>query len=291
MDKIFALLSTPDILKTDNGPPFNSEEFKNFSEYLGYTALATNENTCENNLHSKNWRQELYTFLRAYRSTPHSSTQQCPAEILLHRPFKTQLPEMTAVKTATDQLTSKDERDMKVKAKTKQYADTRCHANSQTLQLGDRVLVKTPKINKFSSHYDPVPYEVTNIKGSMITASRPGHTITRNIAFFKKTTAWMPYKKEEEGDEDDLITFPTQQQQQPQQQPPVQPVPHQFQRRYLQRTISMSTGQTFWLCCVLSFKHHWMYCYYCRVVDWTLKCVYVIILNFIRTLYMDYSVT
>jgi len=55
----------------------------------------------------------------------------------------------------------------------------------------------------------------------------------------------MPYKKEEEGDEDDLITFPTQQQQQPQQQPPVQPVPHQFQRRYLQRTISMSTGQTF----------------------------------------------
>jgi len=27
---------TPDTLKTDNGPPFNSEEFKNFSEYLGF---------------------------------------------------------------------------------------------------------------------------------------------------------------------------------------------------------------------------------------------------------------
>ena len=69
----------------------------------------------------------------------------------------------------------------------------------------------------------------------MITASRPEHTITRNIVFFKKTTARMPDKTEEEGDEDGLITFPAQQQQPPQQQPPVQPVQHQFQRRYLQR--------------------------------------------------------
>jgi len=46
----------------------------------------------------------------------------------------------------------------------------------------------------------------------------------------------MPYKTEEEGYEDDLITFPAQQQQPPQQQPPVQPVQqHQFQRRYPQR--------------------------------------------------------
>jgi len=69
---------------------------------------------------------------------------------------------MTPVKTATDQLTSKEfkERDLKAKVKMKEYADTRRHANSQTLQLGDRVLVKTPKINKFFSHYDPVPYEL-----------------------------------------------------------------------------------------------------------------------------------
>jgi len=130
MDEIFALLGTPDILKPDNGPPFHSEEFKNFSEYLGFTPLWPKANAqCERLMKSlakiirtarieqKNWRQELYTFLPAYRSTPRSSTQQCRAELLLYRSFKTQLPEMTAVKTATDQLTSKDfkERDQKAK--------------------------------------------------------------------------------------------------------------------------------------------------------------------------------
>jgi len=35
LDKVFALLGNP-ALKTDNGPPFNSEEFKKFSEYLGF---------------------------------------------------------------------------------------------------------------------------------------------------------------------------------------------------------------------------------------------------------------
>ena len=34
--------------------------------------------------------------------------------------------------------------------------------------------------------FDHRPYQVTRIKGTMITASRPGHYITRNISFYKK---------------------------------------------------------------------------------------------------------
>ena len=63
----------------------------------------------------------------------------------------------------------------------------------------------------------------------------------------------MPHKTEEEGDEDDLITFPTQQQQPPQQQPPVQQ--HQFQHRYPQRQYRRPPDKLS-DCCVLSFKHH-----------------------------------
>lgn len=34
--------------------------------------------------------------------------------------------------------------------------------------------------------YNSKPYTVTKTKGSMVTASRDGHTIVRNSSFFKK---------------------------------------------------------------------------------------------------------
>ena len=114
LDKIFALLGSPVTLKTDNGPPFSSDEFRKFSEYSGFrhqkiTPLWPRANAeCERlmkslakviriaKIENKNWRQELYTFLKAYRSTPHSTTQKSPPETLFHRNFRTQLPETQA---------------------------------------------------------------------------------------------------------------------------------------------------------------------------------------------------
>ena len=54
------------------------------------------------------------------------------------------------------------------------------------LNLGDNVLVKAAKKDKLSSYYDPNPYVVTMIKGTMISASRGNHIITRNASLFKK---------------------------------------------------------------------------------------------------------
>ena len=36
LDAIFSRQGVPDILKSDNGPPFNGHEFKNFPDYLGF---------------------------------------------------------------------------------------------------------------------------------------------------------------------------------------------------------------------------------------------------------------
>ena len=257
LDKIFALLGSPVTLKTDNGPPFNSDEFQKFSEYIGFqhqkiTPLWPRANAeCERlmkslakviriaKIENKNWRQELYTFLRAYRSTPHSTTQKSPAETLFHRTFRTQLPETQAERKQPSESAANEqfrECDRQAKSKMKRYADARRHASFQTLQIGDRVLVKAPKVNKFSSYYDPRPYEVTAVKGSMITASRQGGTITRNTSFFKKIAAGLTDNKQKQDteieEEDDITLMPRRQQQgqpqivEPQQQP---------ERRYPQR--------------------------------------------------------
>ena len=36
LDRMFSMFDIPEVVKSDNGPPFNSEQFKQFSEYLGF---------------------------------------------------------------------------------------------------------------------------------------------------------------------------------------------------------------------------------------------------------------
>lgn len=36
LDKIFSAFGIPMVVKSDNGPPFNSAEFASFAEYLGF---------------------------------------------------------------------------------------------------------------------------------------------------------------------------------------------------------------------------------------------------------------
>lgn len=68
----------------------------------------------------------------------------------------------------------------------KSNADRVNNAKEFMIKVGDTVLVRKKKENKWSTRFDPQPYCVTRVKGTMITATRPGHYITRNISFFKK---------------------------------------------------------------------------------------------------------
>ncbi|XDV21236.1 hypothetical protein PO909_026370 [Leuciscus waleckii] len=97
IDKVFSMFGIPRVLKTDNGPPFNSEQFSKFAGHLGFhhrkiTPLwlqtnATAEHfmsTLGKAIHvaetqSTPWKQRLNTFLREYRATPHSTTEVSPA--------------------------------------------------------------------------------------------------------------------------------------------------------------------------------------------------------------------
>ncbi len=54
------------------------------------------------------------------------------------------------------------------------------------IQVGDTVLVRQQKENKFSTKFNPMPYNVTVRKGARVTVCRNGHFITRNVSFFKK---------------------------------------------------------------------------------------------------------
>ena len=91
-------------------------------------------------------------------------------------------------------------------------AEKREQHESHTFNIGDEshtfntVLVKSERKNKLSTFYDPNPYEITAIKGSMITAERADHQITRNCSWFKNIPKQSKILK---IDEDDISPMPS----------------------------------------------------------------------------------
>ena len=156
----------------------------------------------------KDMQEACQTFLAAYRSTPHSSTRVAPSTIMFGREIKHTLPHVPT-RVNTDEIHRKLEYnyDRKVKQESKRYTDRKRHATERELQIGDQVLVKQRKLNKLTTSFDIVPYYVTAIKGTMVTAQATANNkvITRNISHFKPLpkTAELPKMREEEEDEED----------------------------------------------------------------------------------------
>ena len=217
LDAIFARQGVPDVLKSDNGPPFNGEEFAKFAKHLGfkhrkitpYWPRANGEaerfmKTIQKAIRAarvegQNWKQAMFQFLRQYRATPHSTINISPSEALNNRKLKIPLPDPKPTNNFQndEEIWTQDERK---KSKMKSYGDKHHRAKESTIQIGDTVLLRQPKQNKFTPPFDPEPFKVTAVKGSMITVRNKSRSVTRNSSFFKKT-ANFPASEDSEVEE------------------------------------------------------------------------------------------
>ena len=100
LEKIFSAYGVPYVMTTDNGPPFNGIEIKSFASYLDIKHRRITPLWPQANSHvetfnrrlrklvqsakieNKEWKRELYKFMRNYRATPHQSTLKSPAELM-----------------------------------------------------------------------------------------------------------------------------------------------------------------------------------------------------------------
>jgi hypothetical protein len=198
-DRILGMFGIPSVIKTDNGPPFNSIDFAKFAEEMGFhhqkiTPLWPRSNaeverfmktikkaTQIAHINGKNWRKELQAFLRNYRTTPHTTTLQSPHKLLFGREPGTKLG--CSMDMTCDQDLMKT--DSMAKERMKSYADNHNHARQRTLSVGDSVLIKSEKTTKMTPPFDPQPAVVEKVSGTMITVSHKGRRVTRNISFFK----------------------------------------------------------------------------------------------------------
>ena len=86
----------------------------------------------------------------------------------------------------------------------KMNADKFNHAKDHTILVGDTVLVRQQKKNKLSTRFDPEPYQETRVEGAMVTLTRPGHYVTRNISFFKKISPQHSHRQDTDREEEEI---------------------------------------------------------------------------------------
>ena len=158
LDKIFSVHGLPHQNISNNAPPplqdiwtlwgYNltlrhqkwfqgNAEVERFKQPLGKAIQIAN---AENEV----WQQELYWFLLQYRSTPHSTNQVPPAELLFKGAVCGKLtilhPRKVINKHKQAQTKDKERREYN-----KQYAERKRHTKPSTINLGSTVLIRQEK--------------------------------------------------------------------------------------------------------------------------------------------------
>lgn len=209
LDEVFTAWGIPKVVKTDNGPPVNGQEFAAFAKHLHFRHrkitplwlqangmverfMATLKKTIQQaELLKCDVQVALNEVLRAYRTTPHTTTGQCPATLMLGRTVRTRIPTWENAVSDLSQDSEHEElaaRDQLKKEKMKEYADRRRKAAQPSIHEGDWILVRQEQQKKADCRYHACPLLVTKQKGTMITAVSEDKRLARNVTHFQKCT-------------------------------------------------------------------------------------------------------
>ena len=202
LEETFAIHGVPETVTHDNGPCYNSANWRDFAKKWGFiTNPCTPEHPQANGVAERfmqviikvvhtaiaagqDPKIEIQRRLFNYRNTPHPSTGKTPAELMIRRPIRTRIPAILKTLSAkVDREARKQNR--KINQERKIRYDGKHRTKKTDIQVGDRVLVKQDKTTT-RPPFDPDPYSVTEVKGTQITAERDGQVKKRNQAKMKK---------------------------------------------------------------------------------------------------------
>jgi hypothetical protein len=208
LEELFALFGVPAEYQSDNGSPFQSLKFKEFALGSGFKHRLTtplwprangeverfmrNLGKVLRNAKLSGTKREvaIRQYLQAYRATPHSTTGVPPNQLFLGFSRTVGLPQTNMAskdlhavrKQAYETAMANDGR---AKARMEAEYNVRMKAQACPIQVDDLVLMKLRRENKLTPEWDPEPWTVTAVKGSMISVEKAGKRYTRNSSFFK----------------------------------------------------------------------------------------------------------
>ena len=195
LEDALATHGIPDIITTDQGLPYNGEEFRKFAQNMGFTHRLTTPESAQANgfaeifvktlvklIHTavankKDPKRVVQSYLMAYRATPHSVTGKSPAALLFNRKIQTKLPRALQEDRGKDDAEIRA-RHRKEKEKQKMYYDQRKRTKEKQIKVGDEIMLQQQKTT-IRCPFDPDTYKVKEIKGSSVVAERRGRELFR----------------------------------------------------------------------------------------------------------------
>ena len=204
--EVFVKYGFPSVIKSDNGPSFISHEWRDFVtrykiNHVKITPLHPEANgsvervmKCINKrircaaVDKSNWKKVLESFIQRYRETPHSATKVTPKALIEKSSSSSLLPMVIKKVVQANLLQQAKWNDERAKRNMKTYADQIKHTKSFCFKIGEPVLHKWERANKYKPLFDPYAYRVTEVKGSRVRVERQNHSLTRNSSCFKKIT-------------------------------------------------------------------------------------------------------
>ena len=225
-------------MRSDNGPPFSSERFREFSveqnfQHQLHTPRSPQANSEVERLmqtigsayeraklkDKSKWREEISDAIKAKRVTPHPALGgMSPYEVLFGRkmrPGKIAIAPWMSTNTPQDEEKRFKNIENKLfdsKQDRKQKYEEQRNVKEHDFRVGDQVLVFLERTRLKKPKYEKDVYQITYIKGTQITAIstvNPNRMITRHSEHFKRYLKPLPkqqtpnpeYHEEENDDE------------------------------------------------------------------------------------------
>lgn len=211
LNGIFSIWGFPEVIQSDNGPPFNSNDFSNHwtkrgirhnkvvarAPWMNGMVERRNKGVIKAltaaTQERKDWRQALQTHLDYYNNVrPHSTTLATPFELMTGRLFRGIFPVAPSWSNKSKFTHEKVQTiDRKAKEKSITNANEKNRAKESDIKANDWVWVKDwNRLNKLSPLYHEKKFKVIDRTGpKAIIRSDDGQTFTRWISALKKTTS------------------------------------------------------------------------------------------------------
>ena len=182
------LHGVPESITTDNGPPYQSDDWVQLSKEQGFKIIhATTEHPEGNSIierfiavlqkiihvvkaEGRDPIVEIRRRLLNYRNTMHPSTGKTPAQVMMKRYLRTRIPSIKkdVLDTVVEEAIKTDKAVRNIR---KEKFDAKKKTTDKIVIKGDRALIKQKKTS-VKPPFDPRPYIVQEIKGTQATLKR-----------------------------------------------------------------------------------------------------------------------
>ena len=194
LKNIFARWGVPEVLVSDNGTQFTSQNFQLFAKEYNFVQSFSSPHYPQANGEAESAvkiakhilrQDDVFRALMAYRSTPVAATGVSPSELIMGRRMRTAMPVLSkTLKPKWPNLNTVRNRDKKTKERYRFYYDR--HYSTKPLpelEEGEKVLLKLDNENKWTN--SGIVKSVDHERRSCIIET-PHGTIRRNRRHIQK---------------------------------------------------------------------------------------------------------